>query len=100
MAFSDLEEIEGFIRYSLKAMKDVEARKKNAPVEVKDTLDLDEPWIHPVVCYQLPSFEPENKKSRSTKASHEVDVLDVIRAFCHPRVIETVSKVLQEEFQI
>lgn len=83
-------------------MKEVETRKKNAPVEVKDTLDLNEPWILPVVCNQLSSFEPENKKSkksRSTKASNEVDVLDVIRAFCHPRVIETVSKVLREEFQ-
>ena len=98
MDYSDLEEIQGFIRYSLKAVEERQAKNSNVPEEMKDTLDSDISWIIPVVCKQLLSASsgPENKRARSTDTPHEVNALDVIRAFCHPRVIEAVSKVLLE----
>ncbi|XP_057381740.1 HSPB1-associated protein 1-like [Daphnia carinata] len=95
MAYADLDEIQNFVQYCFKALKDNETDSKNVPEDV-DALP-DEPWILPVICKE--SSEPKVKKARSADAHSKIEALDIVRAFCHPRVIETVSQILKNEFK-
>ena len=98
MAYADLDEIEGFVRDSCLAMK----KSINSSKEVNGDPVPEETWIRPVLCHRLPDFEPEMKKPRHVQQAkpegQELKAVDIIRAFCHPRVIHTVSEILQEEF--
>lgn len=96
MPYSDLQEIEGFIRYSLSAM--AETRTDQGQVEVGNAPNGNESWLLPVVCNKSSSAitEPDSKKARSLV--QKLETLDIIRAFCHPRVIQTISTLLLEEF--
>lgn len=122
MAEADLEEIQGFIRHSAQRL----AVKRNSgdglqsttaeeakSVKEMDHLTLSEPWIMPVACCaeshpidgklgfsSSSSTEEEvvQNKAHVTLPStqSEVGVLDVVRAFCHPEVIQLVSRLLQK----
>lgn len=95
MVDANLDEIQNLVSFTLKAAST--ANQKNTPEDVSELPSLIEPWILPVACTQLPRLDPEVKKARFDREHAEVDVLDVIRAFCHPRVIEIVSQILQDE---
>lgn len=98
MAYSDLDEIEGLVRYSYSAIKgESETLQKNVLRQTDLEQVKDQTWIVPVVCQQMPISEPEVKRARSTDTP--LDSLDIIRAFCHPRVIATVSQILEEKFK-
>lgn len=101
MAYADLDQIQGLVNYSCDAALKV-AQSGSSPEEPSSDPLPDETWIHRVVCYPLPDSEPEAKRQRSTQAksdSRELNAIDIIRAFCHPRVIKTVSEVLQDELK-
>ncbi len=95
MADADLDEIQNLVRYTLKTTST--ANRKNTPEDISELPLLSDPWILPVACSQLPRLDPEVKKARFDEDRAEVDALDVIRAFSHPRVIEIVSQILQGE---
>lgn len=95
MAYADLDEIHNFVQHSLKTLKDNKADCRNKPDDFADLPN--EPWVSPVVCNESPVFKV--KKARSTDTHQQIEVLDIVRAFCHPRVIETVSQILQDEFK-
>lgn len=102
MAYVDLEEVDGLVRYSISALRDVHVRSINTTQEKSAEPIPNETWVTPVVCqHSLSSdIEPEKKRARSNDVPPKVNTVDVIRAFCHPRVIETVSRILQDEFSL
>lgn len=97
MADADLDEIQHLVRYTLKAASTV--NRKTISEGNSDLSILSEPWILPVTCSQLVSSDTEMKKPRFDDPHPEVDTLDIIRAFCHPHVIEIVSQILRGEFK-
>lgn len=92
---ADLEEIHGFIRHSIGQLKEkskdsTEAKSKN------DKLISAEPWIIPVTCLETQVASDEEERSDNNSIQSTFNVLDVVRAFCHPDVIKTVSSILRK----
>jgi len=96
---TDLAEIQGYISSSFQKLEDAKLLDSSATQEKEEeNYFSEETRIVPVVCSHFPgiSVEPINKKSRPSPNTSELSSLDVIRAFCHPRVIDVVAQILRE----
>ena len=92
-AYIELEDIQHCIRHS----SGVVTKEQPLPPESSLPSALEEScqWMTVVPCVQMATDEKDTKKLK-TDCSKNVDLFDIVRAFCHPRVIETVSQVLKE----
>jgi hypothetical protein len=97
---TDLAEIQGYISSSFQRLGDAKLLGSSKAQEKEEERNHfpDETRIVPVACSQFPGIdiEPITKKSRPSPNTSELSSLDVIRAFCHPRVIGVVAQVLRE----
>lgn len=100
MVVVDLAEVQGYINSSFRQLTTDDAKVLGDNHEKKEEMGLlqltDEPWIFPVAS-QSPTItsEPLAKRSRPSHNPSELSSLDVIRAFCHPSVIDVVARVLR-----
>ena len=92
---ADLEEIHGFIRHSIMQLKEKSNSSKENQV-IDDHLISPEPWIIPVTCVGHQKANNDEERNDSNVNRSTFDVLDVVRAFCHPDVIKTVSSILRK----
>ena len=99
MVVTDLAEIQGYISSSFRRLENAKSLAAQEKEEGKK-ICFDETKIVTVACSQLPGIviEPISKKPRPSPNTYELSSLDVIRAFCHPRVIDVVARVLRESF--
>ena len=99
MVVTDLAEIQGYISSSFQKLEDAKLLDSSTTQDKEEKNHFsDETRIVLVACSQFPgsSVEPINKKSRPSPNTSELSSLDVIRAFCHPRVIDVVAQILRE----
>ncbi len=92
---ADLEEIHGFIRHSSMQLKEKSKNSKKTQA-IDDQMIPPEPWIIPVTCAGHQEANNDEERSDSNVNRRILDVLDVVRAFCHPDVIKTVSSILRK----
>jgi len=92
---ADFEEIHGFIRHSIGRLKE-KSNNSEESKSIDDHLMSSEPWIIPVICVDHQEANNDQDRNYSNDNGGTFDVLDVVRAFCHPDVIKTVSSILRK----
>lgn len=88
----DLEDVQGFIQHTVNRLRE-SARPQTNDSEV---MPPSEPWIIPIPCELIEALPKETEVPERPVPQQDIGPLDVIRAFCHPEVIQTVSRLLKK----